>query len=252
MARPKRFTARSRGPQFRHNGQIRISPIRLIDQDENQLGIVPTQDALRMARDADLDLVEVAPNARPPVCRILDYGKWKYQQQKREDKSKSKSSQLKEVKIRTVKIGDHDLEIKVNRARKFLDDGHKVQFTLQYRGREMAHQDLGREILRKIQDTLADASKVEQDMRMQGRRVSMVLAPEKKDPEKLKKQREEEEAERREAEEPVIVKKRTLLPQRKSTEPEVVQTAASVKATPPAADDEPAPEDAEAKEAVSA
>ncbi|MEM6560298.1 MAG: translation initiation factor IF-3 [Planctomycetota bacterium] len=247
MPRPKRFTARSRGPQFRHNHQIRISPIRLIDQDDNQLGIVPTQDAMRMARDADLDLVEVAPNARPPVCRILDYGKWKYQQQKREDKSKSKSSQLKEVKIRTVKIGEHDLEIKVNRARKFLGDGHKVQFTLQYRGREMAHQDLGREILRKIQATLADASKVEQDMRMQGRRVSMVLAPDKKDPEKLKKQREDEEAERREAEAPVVVKKRTLLPQRKSTEPEVVQTAASVKATPPTPADEPAPEEAEAE-----
>ena len=222
MAKPKRFTARSRGPQFRHNHQIRISPIRLIDQDENQLGVVQTQEAMRMAREADLDLVEVAPNARPPVCRILDYGKWKYQQQKKEDKSKSKSSQLKEVKIRTVKIGEHDLMIKVNHARAFLNDGHKVQFTLQYRGREMAHQELGRDILKKIQEQLADVCKIEQDMRMQGRRVSMVLAPDKKDAEKVKKQKEQDAADAAEAAANAAPKRRALLPQRKSAEVDVV------------------------------
>jgi translation initiation factor IF-3 len=181
MPRPKRYTARDRGPTYRINHQIRISPIRVIDQDENQLGVIATQDAQRLAREAGLDLVEVAPTARPPVCRILDYGKWRYQQQKKEDKSKSKQSQLKEVKFKTVRIGDHDLGIKVNRAKSFLDEGHKVQFTLQFRGREMAHQELGRELLMKVKTQLADMSKVEQDLRMQGRRMGMVLSPEKKD-----------------------------------------------------------------------
>ena len=181
MPRPKRFTARDRGPTYRHNHQIRISPVRVIDQDENQLGVIPTDDAKKLARDAGLDLVEVAPNARPPVCRILDYGKWRYQQQKKDDKSKSKQSQLKEVKFRTVRIGDHDRDIKVNRARDFLDEGHKVQFTLQFRGREMAHQELGRDLLMKVKELLGDVAKVEQDLRMQGRRMGMVLAPEKKE-----------------------------------------------------------------------
>ena len=109
-----------------------------------------------MAREAGLDLVEVAPQARPPVCRIMDYGKWRYQQQKKEDKSRasSKAGQLKELKMKTVKIGDHDLMIKINHARDFLKDGNKVQFTLQFRGREMAHIDLGREIFTKIKTEL--------------------------------------------------------------------------------------------------
>ncbi len=173
---------------FRHNHQIRISPVRLIDQDENQVGVVPTADAQRMAQDAGLDLVEVAPNARPPVCKILDYGKWRYQQQKKEDKSRasSRAGQLKEVKIKTVRIGDHDLLIKTERAKKFLEEGHKVQFTLQYRGREMAHQELGREIFDKIKKNLFMVSKVEQDMKMMGRRISMVLQPDHKDPTKVK------------------------------------------------------------------
>jgi translation initiation factor IF-3 len=169
---------------FRHNEQIRISPIRLIDQHENQVGIVSTNDAQRMAREAGLDLVEVAPNARPPVCRIMDYGKWRYQQQKKEDKSRasSRGGQLKELKMRTVKIGDHDLQIKINRAREFLQEGHKVQFTLQFRGREMAHMDLGRQIFTKIKAELLSLSKVEpgRDSKMEGRRMTMVLQPDHK------------------------------------------------------------------------
>ena len=162
--------------------------MRLIDQHETQIGVVPTADAQRMAQDAGLDLVEVAPNARPPVCKILDYGKWRYQQQKKEDKSRasSRAGQLKEVKIKTVRIGDHDLMIKTERAKKFLEEGHKVQFTLQYRGREMAHQELGREIFDKIKKNLFMVSKVEQDMKMMGRRISMVLQPDHKDPTKVK------------------------------------------------------------------
>ncbi len=135
-----------------------------------------------MAREAGLDLVEVAPTARPPVCRIMDYGKWRYQQRKKEDRSRaaSRGGQLKEIKFKTVKIGDHDLMIKINRAREFLKDGNKVQFTLQFRGREMAHQELGRDIMTRIKQELEMVSKVERDYRMEGRRMTMVLQPDNK------------------------------------------------------------------------
>lgn len=170
--------------QFRHNHQIRISPIRLINDKEEQVGIVSTSDALKMAQEAGLDLVEVAPTARPPVCRIMDYGKWRYQQQKKEDKSRasSRAGQLKELKFKTVKIGDHDLMIKINHAREFLKEGNKVQFTLQFRGREMAHIDLGRDIFTKIKTELWPVSKVERDAKMEGRRMTLVLQPEHKAP----------------------------------------------------------------------
>ena len=167
---------------FRHNEQIRISPIRLINDKEEQVGIVSTSDALRMAREAGLDLVEVAPTARPPVCRIMDYGKWRYQQQKKEDKSRasSRAGQLKELKFKTVKIGDNDLMIKINHAREFLKEGNKVQFTLQFRGREMAHIELGRDIFNKVKQELWPVSKVERDAKMEGRRMTLVLQPDHK------------------------------------------------------------------------
>jgi translation initiation factor IF-3 len=137
---------------------------------------------MRMAREAGMDLVEVAPTARPPVCRIMDYGKWRYQQQKKEDKSRasSRAGQLKELKLRTVKIGDHDLMIKINHAREFLKENNKVQFTLQFRGREVAHMDLGREIFKKIKAELLMVSKVERDTKLEGRRMTLVLQPEHK------------------------------------------------------------------------
>jgi translation initiation factor IF-3 len=137
-----------------------------------------------MAREAGLDLVEVAPQARPPVCRIMDYGKWRYQQQKKEDRSRasSRAGQLKELKFRTVKIGEHDLLIKVNHAREFLKEGNKVQFTLQFRGRELAHIDLGRDIFNKIKTELFLVSKVERDAKMEGKRMTMVLQPDHKAP----------------------------------------------------------------------
>ncbi len=135
-----------------------------------------------------MDLVEVAPNARPPVCKIMDYGKWRYQQQKKEDKSRAsnKGGQLKELKFKTVKIGDHDLLIKINHAREFLKGGNKVQFTLQFRGREMAHQELGRAIFKKIKDELFLVSKVERDAKMEGRRMTLVLQPDHKNPDALR------------------------------------------------------------------
>ena len=173
---------------FRHNEQIRISPIRLVNQNE-EVGIVSTSEALRMAREAGLDLVEVAPTARPPVCKIMDYGKWRYQQQKKEDRSRasSRAGQLKELKMRTVRIGDHDLEIKINHARDFLKEGNKVQFTLQFRGREMAHMDLGRDLFKKIKEALASVSGIERDTKLEGRRMTLVLRPESKAPKPEKK-----------------------------------------------------------------
>src|SRR5205807_9687759 len=141
-----------------------------------------------MAREAGLDLVEVAPTARPPVCRIMDYGKWRYQQQKKEDKSRasSKAGQLKELKLKTVKIGVHDLMIKINHAKEFLKEGNKVQFTLQFRGREMAHLELGRDIFKKIKDELFLVSKIERDAKMEGRRMTLVLQPDHKSPDAVK------------------------------------------------------------------
>src|SRR5689334_18674610 len=129
-----------------------------------------------------MDLVEVAPNARPPVCKIMDYGKWRYQQQKKADKSRAsvRGGQLKEIKMKTVKIGDHDLKIKINHAREFLKEGNKVQFTLQFRGRELAHIELGRDIFTKIKTELWQVSKVERDNKMEGKRMILVLQPDHK------------------------------------------------------------------------
>ena len=169
---------------FRHNHQIRISPVRLIDHNDNQVGVVSTSEALKMAQEAGLDLVEVAPTAKPPVCRIMDYGKWRYQQQKKEDKSRAsnKGGRLKMLNIDTIRIGDHDLDIKINRARDFLKDGNKVQFTLRFKGREMAHLDLGRDLMNKVKTALWPVSKVERDAKMEGRRMTLVLQPDHKQP----------------------------------------------------------------------
>ncbi|NLF32429.1 MAG: translation initiation factor IF-3 [Planctomycetes bacterium] len=172
--------------RLRRNNQIRISPIRVIDQDEQQVGIIDTDKARQMAMEAGMDLVEVAPNARPPVCRIMDYGKWLYEQKKKEKVAKSHRHEvtLKEVRMRP-KTDPHDMMIKVNQARGFLAKGHKVQFTLRFRGREMVHLDLGRDTFNAVKEQLADIGKVERDFKMEGRRLTMVLMPagkiEKKD-----------------------------------------------------------------------
>ncbi len=133
---------------------------------------------MKRAMDADLDLVEVAPQARPPVCKIMDFGKFKYSQSKKERKAKSHrhETELKEVRIKTPKIGDHDLEIKIKHAREFLERGDRVQFSLRFRGRELAHIDEGRNIFEKIKVELADCSKVDQNYRFEGRRLVMMLA----------------------------------------------------------------------------
>lgn len=163
------------------NHRIRISPVRLIDENQEQVGIIETREALQRALASGLDLVEVAPNSRPPVCRIMDYGKYKYAQKKKEQKAKAQrhETELKEIRIRTPKIGDHDLEIKVNHAREFLERGDRVQFSLRFRGRELAHKDEGIAVFARIKEALADVGKVIQDCKFEGRRISMALAPAK-------------------------------------------------------------------------
>jgi len=165
--------------ELRRNHRIRITPIRLIDEDENQVGVVETKDAIARAMEVGLDLVEVSPTAKPPVCRIMDFGKYKYALAKKERKSKAHRHEieLKEVRIRTPKIGDHDLMIKVNHAREFLERGDRVQFSLRFRGRELAHIDEGRNVFKKIIESLSDVSKVDRSQRFEGRRLSMLLLP---------------------------------------------------------------------------
>lgn len=177
---------RGRGPRFvpppqeqhRINRKIRCPEVRVIDADGGQVGIILIEDALRLAENAGLDLVEVAPQAKPPVCRILDYGKFKYQQHKKEAESKRKQSitTLKELRL-GYKTDVGDLERQIAKARHFLEEGDRVKFTLRFRGREMAYQDLGREKLMKICSALSDIASVEGNPRMEGRLMGVILAP---------------------------------------------------------------------------
>jgi translation initiation factor IF-3 len=162
----------------RINRNIRAPQVRLIGADGAQLGVMTVEDALRRAEDAQLDLVEVASNADPPVCRILDYGKFKYQQHKKESEAKRKQSTttVKELRL-GYRTDVGDLERQIQKARKFLDDGDRVKFSLRFRGREMAYQNLGREKLMRVCKALEDIASVEGSPRMEGRLMGVVLAP---------------------------------------------------------------------------
>ncbi len=162
--------------------------MRLIGPDGAQLGIKPVPEALRLARGLDLDLVEVAPMANPPVCRIMDYGKFRYEeaQKAKESRRKSTNVSVKEVKFRP-KIGKGDFDVKVKRVEQFIHEGHKVKVTLQFRGREMAHPELGNKILDQVLAEVGPIVKVETQARLEGRNMSMVLAPDKKALEELAK-----------------------------------------------------------------
>ena len=139
---------------------------------------MPTMEALRLAREVGFDLVEVSPMEKPPVCRIMDYGKWKYKQKKKEQKAHAAHvTQLKELRLKSVRIDDHDQATKLNQAKKFLAEGHKVQFNLMFRGREMAHVDLGRTLMEKFKSDLADMSKPEREPKLEGKRMIMILTP---------------------------------------------------------------------------
>ena len=176
------------GPRI--NDRIRITPIRLIDENGEMVGIVETDDARRRAMELSMDLVEIAADVRPPVCRIMDYGKFKYEQSKKDkaNKAKSKSSEMKEVRLgRSMKIGEHDIAIRVAQARRFLIEGHKVQIVQNFKGREVAHRDRGDSRMREIIQELSDLGRVELTPRMNGRRLTMIIGPDKQRVEAWKK-----------------------------------------------------------------
>lgn len=157
--------------------------MRLIGLDGEQLGIVKTPEALRLAEENEVDLVEIAPNAAPPVCRLMDYGKFKYQEQKRqaEARAKQKTIQVKEVKFRPG-TDEGDYQVKLRNLRRFIEDGDKAKVTLRFRGREMAHQELGMRVLERVRDDLGELIQVEAMPKLEGRQMVMVLAPRKKAP----------------------------------------------------------------------
>lgn len=173
---PRRATAINE--RTRVNQQIRISPVRVIDPAGEQLGIIPIEKALEAAEELGLDLVEVAPTARPPVCRIMDYGKFRYEEQRkaREARKKQHRVELKEVKMRPG-IEDHDFDFKARHARRFLEEGNKVKVTMMFRGRQMAHPEIGRVVLERMVAEVADIGKVESHPMMEARSMTMVLAP---------------------------------------------------------------------------
>ncbi len=163
---------------MRVNRQIRISPVRVVTAEGEQLGVLSIEDALAQAAERGLDLVEVAPTARPPVVKIMDYGKYKFEEAKaaRAAKKKQHVIHLKEVKYRPG-IDDHDFDFKTRHAREFLGEGNKVKVTMMFRGRQMAHPELGRAVLDRVSSELADVAKVEQEAKLDGRNMIMVLAP---------------------------------------------------------------------------
>jgi translation initiation factor IF-3 len=160
------------------NREIRALQVRLIGPEGEQLGIMPTAEALRKAEDLGYDLVEVAPTAQPPVCRIMDYGKYKYQLQKKEHQIRrhQRSTQVKEIKLRP-RTDKHDLEIKIRQIKGFLADGNKTKVTLTYRGRELANQEMGRAVMDAVIAALAPVATIENPPRMEGRNLVMVVAP---------------------------------------------------------------------------
>jgi translation initiation factor IF-3 len=164
------------GPRL--NEEIRSREVQLIDQTGANQGVVDTQVALAKAVEAGLDLVEIVPNNNPPVARILDYGKFKYQAQKKaaEARKKQKVVEVKEIKLRPM-IDDHDYDVKMRSMQRFFEEGDKVKVTLRFRGREMAHQELGTQLLNRVKDDTTKIAKVEQEPRFEGRQVVMVLAP---------------------------------------------------------------------------
>ena len=164
------------GPRV--NEEITIAQLRLVDQDGEMMGVVSRLEALEKAAAAGLDLVEVAPNADPPVCKILDYGKYKYEEQKRKNEARKKQKviEIKEIKLRST-IDDNDYNVKIRAMKRFIEEGDKVKITLRFRGRELTHQDLGMKLMLQVKQDLEEDSKVEQHPKMEGRQMIMVLVP---------------------------------------------------------------------------
>ena len=162
----------------RINKEIQVLEVRVVDEEGNQLGILPTREALRLTEEKGLDLVEVAPMATPPVCRIMDYGRYQYQKSKKASQARKKQQviQIKEVKFRP-NTDEHDFRFKLKHARRFLEEGNKAKITVRFRGREMAHVDRGRRMLDEVASELAELAHVEQEGKLEGRQMVMILAP---------------------------------------------------------------------------
>ena len=170
------ITPTREGPRI--NEEISVIRVRLVDERGGMVGVVGRNEALTMASDAGLDLVEVAPNADPPVCKILDFGKYKYEEQKKKNEARKKQKiiEVKEIKLRPS-IDDHDYDVKMRSMVKFIEEGDKVKVTMRFRGRELAHQELGMNVLIRVRDDLDSIAKVEQMPRMEGRQMTMVVSP---------------------------------------------------------------------------
>lgn len=161
---------------MRINDKIRVTPVRVVSSEGEQLGILPTEEALQIARDGGLDLVEVAPKAEPPVCRIMDFGKYKYQQKKKHTKGHAHHTKTKEIRLRP-KTGKHDIDFKVKQAVHFLQNKDKVQVSVVFRGREIAHVDEGRRVIQQVVEQLQEHGKIETPPMQQGRRIVCTVAP---------------------------------------------------------------------------
>ena len=168
--------SRNDGPRVNH--QINVPQVRLVREDGTMVGVVSTREAINMATDAGLDLVEVSPNATPPVCKILDLGKFKYEEQKRKNEARKKQKviEVKEIKLRPG-IDTHDYDVKMRSIHRFLEEGDKVKVTMRFRGREMAHQELGVKVLDRVKADLDEIAKVESQPKMEGRQMIMVISP---------------------------------------------------------------------------
>jgi translation initiation factor IF-3 len=160
------------------NQEITALKVRLVDERGEMIGVVSRNDAIQRAGEAGLDLVEVAASADPPVCKILDFGKFKYEEQKRKNEARKKQKiiEVKEIKLRPG-IDDHDYDVKMRSMAKFIEEGDKVKVTMRFRGRELAHQELGMDVLMRVKDDLDEVAKIEQHPRMEGRQMTMVLSP---------------------------------------------------------------------------
>ncbi len=185
--------------RIRVNHMIRITPIRVVGPEMEQFGVIETSEALRKAQELGMDLVEISPEARPPVCRIMDYGKYKYElsQKERKNRAASRATELKEIRLgRSIKIDPHDIQVRVDQARRFLMMGHKILVVQRLKGREVTHRELGEDNLKKVLQSLTDIVKIEQSPRFLGKAWTMMLAPDKPKVEAIKRKLEKDRKEK--------------------------------------------------------
>lgn len=197
MAMGRRFIREPRGPQIRVNHRIRVPEVRVVAEDGSNLGVMATEDALRRAQEKGLDLVEVNPKGSPPVCKILDFGKYKYEEKKKQREAKRQQTvvEVKEIKLRP-KTDDHDIEVKIRKARGFIEDGNKVKFTVRFRGREITHPERAQMQLDLIWSRLEDLAMMEQRPTMEAKTMALIVAPKRQVMDRLRQVRAQRDRER--------------------------------------------------------